>query len=742
LEVEGMLNGNWELTPGQLNRNLSEYLRMLRRRIAAVVVAIVVIMALVVGFLILAAPRYTASSQIVFDSKVAANDVDLRPVLSGQPPDEAFILSELDVIRSRSLALRVIDKLRLGENPDFNESLRPAHFFSEMIRKHVPATWLRVWKGMQAGWAETLWPFPPPPDPEMHKERLVEKFQRSVSVSRNNRSRTINVSFTASTPQLAADALNMLTELYLVARMDDHLENAKRASTWLAEQIQELRDRAEQADKAVEKYRASHNLFEASNETLISKQIGELSSRLTEASIERRQAEADLIQVHRLLNGAGTIDASPQVMQSELIRKYREDELALERRDAQMTQEYGDRHPALIQLRAEKQPLEEKIRIEIARIATSLENQARMALDRENSIQASLQNVKSVMVEANADSIGLRALERQADASKVLLERMMGALLQTSAEENIKSHTPDARLISSAPPPRYPSFPPKLLLLLSGLLTSTALGVLLAFVLEHLDVSFHSAEEVEASCGLPILAQVPVVRHPSRYLLERPRSAYAASIRAIYTRVALISGERPPKVLLFTSAEAKEGKSTIALSVARQQALSGRRVVLVEVDFIRPCIAGMAGVSLGPGLKELLAGSADVADVIQRDTSAGAHIIVAGGGHTMNRDKPGDLGPVLASLRDIYDVVILDAPPVLGLVDTNILASVADATLMIVRWGKTRRQVFKYAVGDITKFGGRINAIILSQVDTRRQAHYSYGDSSIYTGEAAKSYVG
>lgn len=145
---------------------------------------------------------------------------------------------------------------------------------------------------------------------------------------------------------------------------------------------------------------------------------------------------------------------------------------------------------------------------------------------------------------------------------------------------------------------------------------------------------------------------------------------------------------------------------------------------------------------MGPGLKELLAGSADVADVIQSDTSAGAHIIVAGGGHAVNGDKAGDLGRVLASLRDIYDVVILDAPPVLGLVDTNIFATVADATLMIVRWGKTRRQVFRYALSDITKFGGRVNAIILSQVDTRRQAYYSYGDSAIYSGEAAKSYVG
>ena len=297
---------------------------------------------------------------------------------------------------------------------------------------------------------------------------------------------------------------------------------------------------------------------------LISKQIGELATRLTDAVIERRAAEANLLQVSRLLNGAGTIDATPQVMQSELIRKYREEELALEQREAHMTEEYGDRHPALIQLRAEKQRLEEKVQTEIRRIALSLKNQAQMARDRENSLQGNLQNVKATMANANEALIGLRALERQAEASKVLLEQMMGALLKTSADENAKSQTPDARLISTAPIPQQASFPPKLLLLFNGFLASTFIGALLAFVVEHLDSGFRSAEQVEATCGLPVLAQVPIVRagksEPAAYVLNYPRSAYAASIHAIYTRLLLISGQRPPKVLLFTSARPGRGQ--------------------------------------------------------------------------------------------------------------------------------------------------------------------------------------
>jgi polysaccharide biosynthesis transport protein len=327
--------------------------------------------------------------------------------------------------------------------------------------------------------------------------------------------------------------------------MEDRLNNVKRASAWLTEQIQKLRNQAQQSEQEVENYRATHNLFESSRETLISKQIGELNSRLTDAEIERRTAEANVVQVRRLLNGAGSIDATPQVLRSELIRKLREDELALERREAQMAEEYGDRYPARIQLNAEKQRLQDKIRIEIERIARSLDVEAQLAHNREKSLQANLQNVKETMAQANAASIGLRTLERQADARKITLERMMGTLLQTSAEENAKSQTPDARIISSASVPEKPSFPRKNLLLFSGLLASAFAGVFLAFLGEHLDVGFRSAEEVEAACGPPVLAQVPIVRGgavPAAYALDRPRSAYAAANHAIYARLLMMAG--------------------------------------------------------------------------------------------------------------------------------------------------------------------------------------------------------
>jgi polysaccharide biosynthesis transport protein len=728
-----MRDRDWGAISVRLNQDLAESLRILRRRLPLTMATVAVVMSLVLAFIGLATPWYTASSQIVFDSKVPPS-IDGRPMFGGETPDDAFILSEVDVIRSRSLANRVIEKLRLDQNPDFDRSLSPDNSVTALLKRYVPERWLPIRESTAS--------------PQIERERLIDEFERSVTAKLNPRSRTVNISFTASQPQLAADTLNTLTDLYLVARMEDRLNNVKRASAWLTEQIQKLRNQAQQSEQEVENYRATHNLFETSRETLISKQVGELNSRLTGAEIERRTAEDNVVQVRRLLNGAGNINATPQVLQSELIRKYREDELALERREAQMAEEYGNQHPARIQLKAEKQRLQDKIRIEIERIALSLDVEAQLARNHEKSLKANLQNVKETMAQANAASIGLRTLERQADASKITLERMMGTLLQTSAEENAKSQTPDARIISSAPVPEKPSFPRKTLLLFSGLLASAFAGVLLAFLVEHLDGGFRGAEEVEAAGGPPVLAQVPIVRGgkavPTAYALDHPRSAYAAAVHAIYARLLLMSGERPPRVLLFTSAKPEEGKSTISLSLARQQAQSGRRVVFVEVDFYRSCISRVAGVGAAPGLMDVLSGAAGLKDVIQPDSRSTVDLIVAGTQQATNSGKPavGAVGTILNALRDEYDVIVLDAPPVLGLADANIFSAVADATLMIVQWGKTRREVFKYGVGEIIKFGGRIDGVILSKVDTRKQAYYGYGDSHAYTGKAAKAYVG
>jgi capsular exopolysaccharide synthesis family protein len=250
---------------------------------------------------------------------------------------------------------------------------------------------------------------------------------------------------------------------------------------------------------------------------------------------------------------------------------------------------------------------------------------------------------------------------------------------------------------------------------------------------------------------MPVLAHVPTLS-PTRaggldvaaYVLKRPDSAFAEAIRSIFTRLLLAQSDQPPQVVLLLSAEADEGKSTIALSIARQQAQGGRRVVLVDSDFRRSRLAHrVAGLEPKPGLSELLTGKASVDEIIQADPKSSANVVVAGETALDNFDLAGS--PVfrdfLDDLRRRYDLVVVDAPPVLALTDAHVVAALADATVMVIRWGKTRRRVARYAIAQISRFGGRINGVALSMVDVRRMAGYGYGDSGYYYGKAAKYYT-
>lgn len=717
--------------PTSFHRSLPEAFNVLRRRRWLIAGTVALVMSLVGVYLCLAPPRYTATAELVFDSRVApASEI---PGL--ETPDDAFVISEMDVIRSRSLAERVLYQLDLEHDSRFNPKLAPQSRLKAWVIRSLPSVWGRLHAAEQ----ETS---------ITARDRLIDIFRKSVDVLLTPRSRTVAVKFTADEPSLAASVVNALVHSYLLSKMEGRLENAKRVSTWLSEQIQRARVQAERSAQAVENYRKEHNLFETGNETLISQRIAELNNALTDASIKRRAMEADLLQVRRLLSGGGTIEATSQVLASDLIRKYREEEMALERREAEATEQYGDQHPTMLALQAEKRRIKDKVRLEIAKVAASLESEAQTARDRENGLSSTLHATKATLAEANDALIGLRTLQRQADADKLVLDRLQTGIVRSNVEEDAKAQVPDARIISMAAVPQTPSSPQVWSALFAGLIVACFGGVLVAFLVEYSDGGFRGVEQVEAACNLPVLAQVPRVRanpgHVAAYGLHYRRSAYAAAIGAIYTRLALMRGKVPPKVIVLTSGEPGVGKSTLALSLARWETMHGRRVILIEADTYRPSVAGMAGVAQTPGLTDVLSGIVGLRDAIQRDTHLSLDLMTSGAPISAQTGHTGinGIGGILDLLRDDYDLIVVDAPPVLGVSDANVASAAADATILVVEWGRTLRQVFLAGVNEVFKFGGRVDGVILSKVDVRKQAYYNYGDAQAYGGRAAKAYIG
>lgn len=699
--------------------DLKEFISILSRRKWLIFGAIVIITGLATLLAFIATPKYTATLQLVFDA-TEQSALNFDAAITGQPQDAAELQSAIAVMGSRALAGRMIDKLGLLNDPEFNSSLDPSIFAKLLSDTATPA---------------------------MQRERVIDAVIKSTELSQSGRSRAVELDFTSIDPVKAAAIANTLGDLFLVARLEGKFENVGRVSKWLAKHVQELREQVAVTEKKAEDYRREHDLLQGERVTLLTEQISALNTQLSDIRRARTEAEANLVQAQQLLSSPDKLNTAVQVLESNLIQRLREEQSTLARRQAAMEKDLGPRHPQIIQLREERDKLRADVDTEVRKVIGSLENKVNTVRRQEAQVVDELNSLKAQMGKSNEATVVLRSIERDADASRLMLEKFMTPFMETSAQEDISSLLPDARIISAAAVPADPSFPNQPLIIAGGFVFSVLAALLLALSLERLDSGFRSAEQLERKTGLPVMAHVPIIPggkgvNPAQYIIERPGSAFGASIRSLSTRLLLASTHSPPQVVLITSAEPAEGKTSISLSFARMQAKAGRKVVLVDADFHKSTVADTLNVEASPGLLEVINGAASIEEATRKDTATGLDVIVRGTYHSeaLHALTPGRIDNILDDLRTRYDLVIIDSVPVLVLSDAQILAAVADETILVVHWGTTRQAVAAFAARQLKGTARHLGGAILSQVDVTKQARYNFGDSTHYIGKAKHYY--
>lgn len=727
--------------------DLRDLFRKIWRRKGIIFSTVVVLTVLATIVLFQIAPRYTAETLILIESR-NANVTDVEAVLSGLSSDAETIQSEILVMGSRGLAKKVVGKLKLNQDPEFNATLRPKGFFSDFdLKSMIPKEWMAVLTGK----AE--------PEPLSEEDirsqaevRIINTFLESLEIMPKGRSRVISLSVTAENPKTAAKVANTLADLYIVEQLEAKFEATQRATNWLNERVGGLRVKVKASERLVEKFRKESGLISSGKGvTLIAQQVSEVNTQLILSKTQRAEADARLRQIRKLVKSTGGVESVAEVLESKLIQKLREQEAEVQRKAAELSTEYGKKHPKIINVRAEALDLKAKIEGEVNKIVRRLENEVAIADVREATLQKSFDQLKEEMAKSNKAEIQLRALEREAKANRTLLETFLSRFKETSAQEDLDIQQADARIISMADRPEKPSFPKKKLILALVLVGSIFVGLMLVFVIEQLDSGFRSGEEIERATGLPVLGLVPMLtglskigKPPETYILEKPTSAFGEAIRTLHTSILLSDVDEPIKTILITSALPNEGKTTTAVCLARMQALAGHKVIMIDADYRRPNIAKVIGIDSRPGLVELLAGNATLEEVIKKDDASGAHVITTGA----PAPNPPDLlasdhmRKLLDTLSQTYDLVVLDSPPVMAVSDARVLSTEVDATVFAVRWADTRREIASLALKQLALAGGRIVGVVLTMVDAKKHARYGYGDSGYYYGPIKKYYTG
>lgn len=693
--------------------DLREATRLLRRRIQLIlrVTAASAFLGLFVSFMI--TPQYRAETILMLDQR-QTRVVDVGSVVSSLPMDNSALRSEIDIISSRAVIDRVVRKLNLTTDPEFYSGgkswlglLNPLNWFGQKLSE------------------------------EEEGQRAVSAAAKAVSgrlgVSNDGRSFSIRISFDSKDPQKAAHIANAFADEYLVDQLEAKYEITARANKWLNERLTSLRKEVEASERAVENFRQEKKLIEVNGITIAAKQMEEINSQLTSSRGQTAQAEARLRSAQAMLNAKGGVEAAADVLNSPLIQRLREQEAEIKRREAEMATRYGERHPNMINVRAEYNVLERKIEEEVQKIVRALENEVTVSRAKENQAQSDLHALEDKAGSELRDSVQLRQLQREAEANRTLYESFLGRFKQTAEQQDLK--LADSRIIAKADTPIDINFPKKWLFLFVGGIVGVMLGVVIAYLIEFFDRGFRSAPQFEEMTGMPAVGVIPSLkgisdRPPEDYVVDKPMSAYSEALRTVRTAIHFSNVDNPPKVVMITSATPGEGKTTFCLSLSRALAKTGSKILLIDADLRRPRISHV--VELGKntgGLSALLAGGKTFNDVLKHDPLVPGLDIIPASGKTPNaQDLLGSqqMHKIVRDAAQKYDLVIIDTPPILAVSDAAIVAKVVDTTLYIVKWAETARDTVTQALKQLSGFKCKITGAVLTQVDLSELA--SYGD--------------
>ena len=712
------------------------------RLVLAIVVAVVLATTVIVFQM---PPRYTAQAKILIDPRSARFLEEQTPVMPGMLVDRESIESEIQIITSRQLAARLVDRLNLIENPEFNSALETPSIvnvgaLTAQIRAYLERT---LGAGGSAEDDSGI-------DPKARiRSKVIDAFAKSLSAVREGQSRVITVSMTAKNPVQAAEIANAVSEYYLVDHLDNKLAQRRRTSRWLEQRLAELKTAVAASDRAVEDYRRASGLFQTQDDfgrvqRLDTQQLTKISAELIDARADRTHLEAKLREAEGARPG-GQEDV-PEVISSNVVAQLRAQETRVTQRIADLQSDYGPRHPRLIAAENELVEIRTNIKKEIRRIVAGMRNEVARARARESALESAVKQLERKTADQNSRQIRLNELAREAEANQQILEQFMAQTKQIAARQALQE--PDSRIIAYAEPPVTPSWPKKQLILLVASLGALLLGSALVLFLERVNSAVRTESDVEEATGLRVVGVIPSMGRRrsgaslTRAIVKHPSSNFAEAMRSVHTSLLMDPSGTPPKSILFTSAYPGEGKSTVAACFARAVADQGLRVAIIDADLRRPQIAKIFGLSDKPGLTDLLTRQASLQDILHAETGATLCVIPSGSkksaaGNLLAGDG---LAPLIAKLGEHFDLIVVDTPPILVVSDALVVSRHVDSTAMIVRWNDTGREDVLKGVRQLREIGANIRGIILNAVKMRDYAGYSYGKPNAYMRAYSRYY--
>jgi len=709
----------YNVLPAQ-ESSLREYLRVLIKRKWLVISCILGIFAAVAIASLRETPVYEAAGQIAVN-KADSNLIsfkDSTPVLEYY--DQSDLDTEVRIIQSDLLALQVIRQLNLDKMPEFGG--HPDQKQANLVADSLQTDSNRA-------------------------TAVLEAFRGNLHVALIPNTRIIELHYNSTNPQLAANVVNTLAATYVEQNFKTKFESTMQASDWLSKQLVDLQMKVETSQEKLVRYQKEHEILgNDEKQNITTEKLDEINKELTAAESDRMQKEAvyrqtqandpDMIAAAILTGGPG----------SGLLEGLRTQQAALKIQIAELSTQFGPSYPKVNQLNSQLKEIDRQLQSETNKAVDHLRGQYLAALQREILLRASFEKQKQEANKLNESAIEYSLLKRDVDSNRTLYEGLLEKLKEAGVTAGLRSN--NFRILSAARAPTAPVEPNIPRNLSFALVLGVITGLGLAFLLENMDNTVRTPEQAQALSALPSLGMIPLgsktTSHgsaanrlaltSSKEAVEtvtqvRPQSQMAEAYRALRTSLLLSNLGAPPKVILVTSARPQEGKTTTSINTAIVLSQKGARVLLVDADLRRPSVHKTLGMGPRSGLSHVLTGSATAQQAITTSSLLPSLFILPAGTAPPNPAEllaSSNMRDLIAELREQFDHIVMDTPPTLSVTDAVVLSPRADATILVIRSGKTTKQALRRSRDILMQVNAHVAGVLLNAVDLTSPDYYYY----------------
>ena len=664
-------------------------------------------------------PRFVARAVLALDARKV--QIVEHEIVSRLPQENAALRTELDVIGSRSAADEVVDRLALTSDPEVLKGSGRRSLLQNLACAVEPTapSWF-PWT------AEICRAAPSSTMPALGRSQVADWIVANLKVSNDGRSLSIDVAFASGSPELAARIANALAETYLDDQVRTKSVSTVKARDWLHEQLIQMRHDLETSIAAVDDFWRQSGLNDAKDETSPTQSLGQLSAQLVAARSDLARAEARLKIARE--NDPGML---PDSLASPIIQQLRNELAQIDLRIAEIR--VRSTSFKVDELEARAAVLRRQMNQEMSRTLAALSGEVLAARKKEAELTQAIERMEKRAADAARSGFQLKQLQREADANRAMYESLLARHREAMEQEGLAA--PDARFISRAEPPGAPTYPNEQRFVLFGTIGGLAVGGALAFLRDGFNRRIRQASEIEMATGVPVFGLLPKVSwwrgiQPQDYPLNDPHSRFCAALARVHTVLRSPKSSDSTQVILVTSAQSGDGKTSFCISLARSLAKARLRVLVVDADPYRSKVPYLFGASLTPAITFPVNQAARLGDIVQADSKSAAHFTPAPKEDDLQLlIHSGGFEALIEEARQAYDVVIIDTPPVTTSPDAALVSRFADTRLFLVRWGRTSWDEMTGAIGFLRLCRVGLDGIVIVGADS---GSATYGQIATY----------